>query len=67
MAGAEAKHFNVLAQSWRQYELQGVEHLSEVYERTWRAGNFALQLNKFLYATAKLNLIWFPRQLEKLI
>lgn len=67
MAGAEAKHFNVLAQSWRQYELQGVEHLSEVSEHTWRVGNFALQLNKFLYATAKLNLIWFPRQPEKLI
>ncbi len=36
-------------------------------KRTWGAGNFALQLNKFLYATAKLNLIWFPRQPEKLI
>ncbi len=40
MAGAEAKHFNVLAQSWRQYELQGVEHLSEVNEMHLRSRKF---------------------------
>lgn len=40
MAGAEAKHFNVLAQSWRQYELQGVEHLSEVNETHLRSRKF---------------------------
>lgn len=30
IAGAEVKHFNVLTQSWWQYELRGVEHLCEV-------------------------------------